>query len=114
MPEIITISGLEDGVGQDPHVSDFSSLISVTVFIGSLFILARIPRLIMALRGSGDLGDFGIIKKCRRKDMTGSRSASGQKWCLWDSKGKRVLGRHRSKSRALRQERAIQFRKHRG
>jgi hypothetical protein len=37
----------------------------------------------------------------------------GSKWVLYDSKGKRVLGRHGSKADALRQERAIQASKHR-
>lgn len=36
----------------------------------------------------------------------------GTKWVLYDSKGKRVLGRHPTKAAALRQERAIQVHKH--
>ncbi len=35
----------------------------------------------------------------------------GTKWVLYDSKGKRVLGRHDTKQDALKQERAIQLSK---
>jgi len=53
MPEIIEISGLEDGVGQDPHIPDYASLIAgPLVLVGSLYALSYlIPRLISALRG---------------------------------------------------------------
>ena len=35
-------------------------------------------------------------------DMKADRPKSKQKWCLWDSKGKRILGRHPSREKALR------------
>lgn len=35
----------------------------------------------------------------------------GRKWYLYDSKGKRILGRHETRADALRQERAIQISK---
>jgi len=53
-----------------------------------------------------------VIKKCRKKDYDPKRPKSKQRWCLYDHKGKKLLGRHPSKKRALRQERAIQVRKH--
>ena len=40
-----------------------------------------------------------VIKKC------------GNKWCLYDSKGVRLLGKHPTRKRALAQERAIHARK---
>lgn len=53
-----------------------------------------------------------VIKKCRKKDYDPKRPKSKQRWCLYDHEGKKLLGRHPSKKRALRQERAIQVRKH--
>lgn len=53
-----------------------------------------------------------VIKKCRKRDYDPKRPRSKQRWCLYDHKGKKLLGRHPSKKRALRQERAIQVRKH--
>lgn len=59
-----------------------------------------------------DLGELGIIVKCRKEDRAPDRPARTQVWCLWDRKKKRILGRHRSYERALRQERLIEMRKH--
>jgi len=59
------------------------------------------------------LSSLGIIEPCRTKDRDPRRPARSQKWCLRDSKGQKVLGRHSSRSGAQRQERAIQMRKHR-
>lgn len=52
-----------------------------------------------------------VIKKCRKKDKD-DRPAAKQRWCLYSSDGKKLLGRHPSKDKALKQERAIQVRKH--
>lgn len=57
--------------------------------------------------GSG----LGIIKKCRVADRTPRKVLSQQVWCLWDSKGKRILGRHPNKKKALSQEKLIQLKK---
>jgi hypothetical protein len=57
------------------------------------------------------LGWLGIIEPCDSKQIRKSRPRRSQKWCLMDSKGKKVLGRHSSKRKAIRQERAIQMRK---
>jgi len=62
--------------------------------------------------GLGFVLGLGIIKKCRVIDRKSGKRARSQKWCLWDSKGKRILGRHSSRNKALRQERLIQMRKH--
>lgn len=53
---------------------------------------------------------LGVIKPCRQRDIDPKRP--GHKVCLYDRRGKRLLGRHRSRKSALRQERAIQIRKH--
>lgn len=55
-----------------------------------------------------------MIKKCLIKDMDPDRPKSEQVWCLYTQDGSRVLGRHKTKKRALLQERAIQVRKHMG
>lgn len=55
---------------------------------------------------------LGVIRRCRARDIDPKRPAHTV--CLYDRKGKRLLGRHRSRPSALRQERAIQIRKHRG
>lgn len=66
----------------------------------------------MILEGLAFVLGLGIIKKCRQADRRSGRPARKQKWCLWDSKGKRILGRHSSQEKALRQERLIQMKKH--
>lgn len=53
-----------------------------------------------------------VIRKCRERDHDPKRPDRKQKWCLYTHTGKKLLGRHPSKSKALRQERAIQWRKH--
>jgi|GEM_PF-4682539 len=47
-----------------------------------------------------------VIKRCPEKDKD-SRPDSEQKWCLYDHKGNKLLGRHPSKSKAQKQEQAI-------
>lgn len=55
---------------------------------------------------------LGIIRPCRRKDVDPRRPKD--RICLYDSKGRRLLGRHPNRMSALRQERAIQVRKRGG
>ena len=55
---------------------------------------------------------LGIIKQCRVQDRKSGKRARSQKWCLWTKSGKRILGRHSSRNKALRQERLIQMKKH--
>ena len=45
-----------------------------------------------------------IIRKCPK--------GKGGKYCLYDSKGTKILGKHPTKEKALAQERAIQIHKH--
>jgi hypothetical protein len=52
------------------------------------------------------------IKRCPKKDQD-ERPKCDQQWCLYDSKGEKLLGRHPTKEDALAQERAIQIHKHR-
>jgi len=47
-----------------------------------------------------------IIRQCPKKNKD-DRPDSEQKWCLFDSKGNKLLGRHPSKEKAQKQERAI-------
>jgi hypothetical protein len=53
-----------------------------------------------------------VIKQCPKKDLTDDRPKSDQQWCLYDSKGEKLLGRHPTKEKAENQERAIQIHKH--
>jgi hypothetical protein len=52
-----------------------------------------------------------VIRECRSQDRD-DRPAAQQRWCLYTSDGKKLLGRHPSKAKAMKQERAIQVRKH--
>jgi len=54
-----------------------------------------------------------IIKECLKKDKD-DRPESLQKWCLYTRDGDKLLGRHPSKQKALKQERVIQVMKHKG
>ena len=56
---------------------------------------------------------LGIIEPCKRKYRRRSRPARDQKFCLMDSKGKKVLGRHKTFSQAVKQEQAIEISKRR-
>jgi hypothetical protein len=106
MPEIIEISGLDDTNGED------KSWITIVL----LFAVLAVTTFLLSVRRrktEQGLGDFGIIKECRPQDKKPDRPRREQKWCLWDSKGMRIIGRHPSRSRALRQERLIHARRHR-
>ena len=109
MPELLEISGLEG----DPVRSDLASVgIAIAVMGGSIFVLGVLVPMIFSKKKDETLGDLGIIKRCRVEDRDPGRPKKDQAWCLWDSKGRRILGRHPSRERALRQERLIQMRKH--
>lgn len=55
--------------------------------------------------------ELGVIRRCRKRDIDPKRP--GHKVCLYTkSKPRRLLGRHRTRKSALRQERVIQMRKH--
>lgn len=56
--------------------------------------------------------NVGVIKRCRKKSQTKSRPVAEQKYCLYDRSGKKVLGRHPNRERALSQERLIEMKKH--
>lgn len=53
-----------------------------------------------------------VIKRCPKKNLTKDRPKSEQQYCLFDSKGECLLGRHPTKEKAINQERAIQIHKH--
>lgn len=52
-----------------------------------------------------------IIKRCPKR-VQDDRPKSEQQWCLFDSEGEKLLGRHPTKEDALKQERVIQIHKH--
>ena len=81
--------------------------------IGIPILAAVVVKVVMAYKElpSGGVGGLGIIKKCRVADHTPKKTLDQQIWCLWDSKGRKILGRHPSKKRALSQEKLIQMRK---
>jgi hypothetical protein len=54
-----------------------------------------------------------VIKRCPKKDKD-SRPDSEQQYCLYTRDESRLLGRHPSKEKALKQEEAIEIHKHRG
>jgi len=66
------------------------------------------------LRERRDYGEQkeAVIKRCPKKNLTDDRPVSEQQWCLFDSKGERLLGRHPSKEKAKAHERAVQYFKH--
>lgn len=66
----------------------------------------------MPRKAGGVRVELGIIRPCRRRDIDPKRP--GLRVCLYDSKGRRLLGRHPNRGSALRQERAIQVRKRGG
>lgn len=99
---IMEISGL----GQEAEKKDYSWLLGV-LGVGIVGCIVITSCFLRKRKSSG----LGIIKECRSSDRVSGRRASSQKWCLWDSKGKRVIGRHSSRSKALRQENAIHARR---
>lgn len=105
--EIMEISGLGQAQDQGGTGSPNYAVIILGTLIGGAVVYCLINR---CMASSG--GSLGMIKRCRKMDMKPGRRSSAQRWCLWDSKGKRVLGRHPSRSKADRQERLIQARKH--
>jgi hypothetical protein len=122
--EIMEISGLGQSAdevirkGESTWTGSASSILAFTAFgLFGLYLLSRkygwgvaswfeqVPHAL-----ASPLQSLGILKKCRRSDRKKGRRASSQRWCLWDSKGKRILGRHSSRRKALRQEAAIKIR----
>jgi len=57
------------------------------------------------------MNKMSIIRRCLEKDKD-DRPNKRQQWCLYDSKGEKLLGRHPSKNKALAQEKVIQVHKH--
>jgi len=130
MPELLEISGLDDDLGQEapkipgngkpPIAPDFSGSIffglatmAVAYAIGA--VVNRLSGKTLAAGGTVvHLGDLGVIRPCRLCDLTSKKPKSQQKWCLWTQAETRILGRHATKEKALRQERLIQMKKHRG
>jgi len=67
---------------------------------------------IRKLRKFAELIIESVIKKCPQKDKTDDRPDSEQKYCLYTKNEDRLLGRHPSKEKAEKHERAIQYFKH--
>lgn len=55
-----------------------------------------------------------MIRPCRKRDLDPKRSLRSQKVCLYSRKTGKLLGRHPTTTSALKQERAIEIRKHGG
>lgn len=55
---------------------------------------------------------LAVIKRCPKKDVIDDRPKSQQQWCLYTRDESRLLGRHPSKDKALKQEQVIQIHKH--
>jgi hypothetical protein len=53
-----------------------------------------------------------VIRKCLKSDLDPGRPKSEQVWCLISKKTGKVLGRHPSKVKAVKQEQAIEISKH--
>lgn len=58
---------------------------------------------------------LGVVGRCRKRDYDPKRPRSAQKVCLFTrQKPRRLLGRHPNRGSAIRQERAIEIRRHGG
>ena len=114
MPEVITISGLEDDLAQGvpaPPQKDMTPLLAALGGAAAVIVLGvLVPKLFA--RSSGGLGGLGIIVPCRKKDITSAKPKSKQRWCLWTKSKSRILGRHPNREKALKQERLIEMKKH--
>jgi hypothetical protein len=63
-------------------------------------------------RKRGPQFELGIIAPCRPQDIDPKRPKSKQRVCLFSkSRPRKLLGRHPTYKKALRQERVIQIRK---
>jgi hypothetical protein len=108
VPELLEISGLgQEDSGDLKEAGGFLLIMGGSILVLGVLLPALLKSDAVAL-------GLGIIKRCRVKDLKSDRPRRAQAWCLWDSKGKRILGRHPSRTKALRQERLIQVRKHGG
>jgi hypothetical protein len=101
------ISGLERQGGAT--AGDKFRIGSGLAVVGGVLVGVAFP----SWREAGPFSGLGVIKKCPKDRMDPKRPKSAQKWCLMDSKGKRLLGRHKTKARAQRQERGIHIWKRR-
>ena len=95
------------GLGQEPADGKPYGWILAALGLGAVACMIITP-LLMKKRGAEGLG---ILKKCAPGDKVSWKKTKDQAWCLFDSKGKRVIGRHSSRSKALRQERLINMKK---
>jgi len=121
MPELIEMSGLDasdEDLGQPSFLPDWITGLPawvpyVVIGVAAVAVMKFIGggrQEIVIVRDREEIG-LGIIRRCLKKDLTSKKPRRRQRWCLWDSKGRRILGRHPSRSKALRQERLIQLRK---
>lgn len=109
MPELLEISGLDD-MGQE--VKNTPSWSPVLWTVGALAAMYALGAVLSMKKTQGVLEGLGIIKPCRKQDLTSKKPKSKQKWCLWTKSESRIIGRHPSKSRAVKQERLIEMKKH--
>lgn len=126
MPELMEISGLSDDA-QKPAPAETktepakSSDWSVLLIFGGIALGVFLLKKFLPLKPKStevigtfrykNLSDVGMIKRCPKKNKTKARPAKDQKYCLFTKSGKRLLGRHPSRTRALKQERLIEMKK---
>lgn len=106
IPEPSHIALMDGGSSWTDYILPIGIPIAIAFLIKVLLVSKKEGRL-----SGDDCQGLGILKKCRVVDRVQERPARDQEWCLWDSKGKRILGRHPSRSRGLRQEHLIQLKK---
>jgi hypothetical protein len=129
MPEMLVLSGLDD-VGQGlpsdtvigpnrdylPWVKDTPNDPSALLWgLGAIAVFYAIGFAVSKFSGKKATeasSDLGVIKRCRKSDLTSKKPKSKQQWCLWTKSESRIIGRHPSKSRAVKQERLIEMKKH--
>lgn len=113
MPELLVLSGLDD-IGQEtkPASAPANGLLwglgALAVFYAIGFAVSKLS----AKKPAETLSGLGVIKRCRKSDLTSKKPKSKQQWCLWTKSESRIIGRHPSKSRAIKQERLIEMKKH--
>lgn len=111
MPEMLVLSGLDD-MGQEQKEAPANGLIWGIGALAALYAIGLIASKFSGQKTAADLSGLGIIKRCRKSDLTPKKPKSKQRWCLWTKSESRIIGRHPSKSRAIKQERLIEMKKH--
>lgn len=125
MPELIEISGTGEATTPTTPATQkitLSPVLKAVLVVGAiglgLYLLRRIAPLkpkstevVGTFKYDAPVDGLGVIRRCRKLDKTRRRPAKDQKYCLYTKDGKRLLGRHPNRGRALKQERLIEMKK---